>query len=463
MDYIGQRKLSIGALIGEKNKVQGTMDMAPIEDVCRYACTDADLTWKLEQVLAPKLVAAGLDTLMTTVEIPLMHVLADMEWQGVKVDLNKMRALSDELGKRLQELEKEAYTTYDVLNINSPTQVGKYLYDKLGMPPDPDFGYTTKADVLADLNLSTPHPFLDLMLEHRGLKKLKSTYLDGMPRMVSKRTGRIHTSFNQMITATGRLSSSEPNLQNIPMRSERGRMIRAMFIPTTYDTIMTADYSQIELRLLADQSDDTALIRAFESGEDIHAFVAAEVYGVKLADVTKEMRMKAKTVNFGIVYGMSYKALAKRIGVTPREAQSFIQDYFKRYRRVKQWMEEIISAARKNGYVLTILGRRRDVSAEIRASDRGTAGSGERKAVNTVIQGSAADLIKVAMNKVHSSLIIKQARLLLQVHDELVIELPSSEIKDVRSIVEYDMVNAMKLKVPVTVNIETGPNWLEAK
>jgi len=465
MDYLGESKIRTAELLGTGKK-QITMNLVDLDVVCRYACEDADVAWRLAGVLRPKLAEMQLDTLLRDVEIPLLYVLADMEWHGVTIDVPFLREMSKELGERLARLEQQIQNEAGVkFNVASPKQLSKVLFEKFGLRKSKKttLGYSTNAGVLEDL--AQDHDLPALVLEYRQLSKLKSTYVDALPKMINKRTKRIHTSFNQTVTATGRLSSSDPNLQNIPVRTELGRAIRKAFVPANPDwSIISADYSQIELRILADLSEDPTLMAAFHEDKDIHAFVASQVYGVPLTDVTPEMRRKAKAVNFGIVYGLTPFGLSRGIGVSVDEAKQFIDAYFERYGNVRKYIDSVIEEARQREWVATKLNRRRNIPT-INSTNDQERRLAERIAINTVIQGSAADLIKVAMNNLHSQLIAggHAARIILQIHDELVLEAPKDELLSARQLIEGTMCNAIKLKVPTKVNIETGPNWLEAK
>jgi len=465
MDFLGERKTRIGELIG-KGKDQLSMNLVDINTVCRYASEDADTVWRLAAVLKPRLDELGEERLLREVELPLMQVLQEMEWNGVKIDVPFLQKMSKKISADLVEIEEEIKKQAGAeFNVASPKQVSKILFEKFGLTKSKKttLGYSTSASVLEAL--SDQHDLPALVLKYRQLSKLKSTYIDSLPKMINKRTGRIHTSFNQTITSTGRLSSSDPNLQNIPIRTELGRDIRRAFIPSGPGAqILTADYSQVELRLLADMSEDPTLMAAFREDKDIHAFVASEIYGVELKDVTSDMRRKAKAVNFGIVYGLTPFGLSKGIGVSVGEAREFIDAYFRRYGKVKGYIDHVIAEARERAYVVTKLNRRRNIPT-INSTNEQERRFAERIAINTVIQGSAADLIKVAMNNIYSRLISggHAAKILLQIHDELVFEVPSAELLFARQLIEREMTNAFTLKVPIKVNIEVGPNWLEAK
>ena len=466
-DFLGRPMTPITDLIG-KGRQQVRMDEVAVETVSDYACDDADVALALTHLLRKRLQESGFDKLYREVELPLIAVLRDMELAGIRVDTGLLGKLSEEFGGRLAELETQIYREAEVeFNIGSTRQLSEILFTKLKLPTLKRIktGHSTDQEVLEGLR--GMHPLPDLILKYRSLSKLKSTYLDSLPHMVNPKTGRIHASFNQTVTATGRLSSSDPNLQNIPVRTEEGGRIRAAFIPESADQVLlSADYSQIELRLLAHFSGDPELVRAFREGRDIHAFVAAQVNGVELSQVTPAMRSRVKAVNFGIMYGLSPYGLSKQIGISPEEAREFIDRYYARYKGVERFFDEVLEGARKNGYVSTILDRRRYIEGvrppEERAQQRNQA---ERIAVNTVCQGSAADLIKVAMIHIHRRLRDEKlaARMLLQIHDELLFEVPRDEVKTLTDLVRREMTEAIELSVPLVVNVGAGDNWLETK
>lgn len=428
------------------------------------ACAKADIVLRLQKELADLLVENGMDDLYYNVELPLVRILADMEITGVKVDLEQLKAMSEELGTKLEVLTNEIYRLAgEKFNINSTKQLGYIFFEKLNLPviKKTKTGYSTDVEVLE--TLAEEHEIVALILEYRQLAKLKSTYVDGLAGLINPRTGKIHTSFNQTVTATGRLSSTEPNLQNIPIRLEEGRRIRKVFIPSEPGHLLvTADYSQIELRVLAHISGDENFIRAFRDGEDIHTHTASEVFGVPDDQVTKEMRDSAKAVNFGIVYGISDYGLARNIKVTRKEAKTYIEGYLRRYPGVKQFMEEIVGKAREQGFVSTILNRRRYLP-DIVSPNHNIRSFGERTAMNTPIQGSAADIIKLAMVKVEGRLREKRlkTRMILQVHDELIFEVPQEEMEIAVPLIRDCMENAVKLDVPLIVDMKKGRNWYD--
>ncbi len=397
------------------------------------------------------------------VEFPLINVLADMEATGLGVDLEKGKAIRSEFAMKLDEIQSQAYEIAgEEFNLDSPKQVSHVLFEKLNLPPvkKTKTGYSTDAEVLE--TLSAIHPLPAKILEYRHYSKLKSTYLDVLETVINPNTGRIHSTFHQAVTATGRLSSSEPNLQNIPVKDEDGKSIRSIFVPAPGNLFLASDYSQIELRIMAHMSQDPSLILAFRNNEDIHRRTAAEIFGCPLEEVTPELRSKAKAVNFGIIYGISDFGLARNAGVSREEARQFIDTYFQRYPRVKEYMERAISEAKRTGYVTTILGRRRPIP-EINSRNNIVRRAAERTAINTPIQGSAADIIKLAMVRIHKRFDEEglSSKMVLQVHDELIFEIPPSEEKIVRKIVETEMEGAIELKVPLTVQIDVGRSWDE--
>ena len=423
---------------------------------------------KLFELYAQKLDAENLFKLYSEIELPLTKVLAEMEMRGVYVDTARLAEKSAEMEKRIADVEENIYyLAGELFNINSPKQLAEILFTKLKLPPVTNTkkktksGVSTNAEVLE--NLKGLHPIVGAILDFRMLTKLKSTYLDGIQNLINAETHRVHTNFNQTVTATGRLSSSDPNLQNIPVRTEEGREIRALFEPGEgYDLLLSADYSQIELRLLAHMSGDENLIAAFLSGEDIHARTAAEVFGVELSAVTADLRRKAKAVNFGIVYGISDYGLSRDLHTSVKEAGEYINLYFARYPKVKNFLDATIEQARTTGYVTTMFGRKRYLPA-INSKNFNQRGLAERMAMNTPIQGSAADIIKLAMIRAEKNLQGLQSRLIIQVHDELLIETKAEELAQVEKIVRAAMEDAAELKVPLTVDVHSGRNWAVAK
>ncbi|WP_022853929.1 DNA polymerase I [Thermodesulfatator atlanticus] len=439
----------------------------PLEKAKDYACEDAHVTYLLYQYFWPKLKEESLWRVFEEIERPLIKVLARMEMAGIKIDVPYLRALSQELAQKLKELEQKIYEiAQEQFNINSSRQLAHILFEKLKLPKvkktPKKTAFSTDNEVLEEL--STLHELPRLVLEYRTLAKLKSTYVDALPKMANPETGRIHTSFNQTITATGRLSSSDPNLQNIPVRGEEGTKIRKAFVPEKGALFLSADYSQIDLRVLAHYSGDETLIEAFKRGEDIHRRTAAEIFGVSPEEVTSEMRRMAKTINFGIVYGMSPYGLAKELKIGRREAKAFIERYFERYPGVKRYMEQIVAEAREKGYVETLFGRKRPLP-DINSPNRTAREFAERTAINTPIQGTAADIIKLAMIKLDTTIEEKgfETKMLLQVHDELLFEVPEKEVEEIQKIVRQIMEGVVTLKVPLKVNLALGKNWAEAK
>jgi len=466
LDYLNYECVPIVALIG-KGKNQLTFDLVDLQTAGEYAAEDADVTWQLYLYLNERLDGEPLlAKLFHEVEMPLVEVLAEMEHNGVSLNTALLRSMSAELSEALEFLAERIYKEAgQVFNIDSPKQLAEILFDKLGLKSTRvgKTGRSTDAGVLEQL--SDQHPIADLVLEHRTLSKLKNTYTDKLGALINPRTGRLHASFNQTVTATGRLSSSDPNLQNIPIRTELGRKIRAAFVPENPDDcILSADYSQIELRLLAHFSKDEALLAAFAADRDIHRFVASQIYGVGLDEVTGEMRSKCKAVNFGIIYGQGAFGLSRSVGISPAEAKQFIEDYFARYGSIRAFLDECVEKARQTGYAETILGRRRKI-LNLKARNAGRRAQAERLAVNTVIQGSAADLIKLAMLSIHRKIRTENlpVRMVLQVHDELVFELPAVEADRHAQWIAEEMTTAMQLDVPLKVDIAQGPSWLSDK
>jgi len=471
LDQLSQRLLDhtmipITGLIG-KGKSQGRMDEVAVARVAEYAGEDSDATWRIEAILAAKVREEGLWTLYAELERPLIAVLAAMEAAGVKVDVERLRQLSREFAERMDAIEREAYAVAGrTFNINSGPQLRQVLFEELKLPSlqkTPGGEQSTAQDVLEEL--AVKHQFPALLLKHRQLAKLKSTYLDALPELVHPEDGRIHASFNQSVAATGRLSSSDPNLQNIPVRTEDGRQIRQAFIAGQPGWLLvTADYSQIELRILAHYSDDPALCRAFAQDLDIHKAVAGRIFGVDEHAVDDSMRRVAKTVNFGVVYGLSAYGLSSRLGISQAEAAAFIDAYFQEYAGVDRFITKTLEIAQATGRVETILGRRRPI-AGIKSTTGRSRNLAERTAINTVIQGSAADLIKRAMIMLSESLRAGgfHARMLLQIHDELVFESPAPEVPRLAELVGRVMTSALDLKVPLKVDIAAGPNWLDVQ
>jgi DNA polymerase-1 len=435
----------------------------PVDDATAYACQDADFTFRLSEKMIPELKEHGLQDLFENLEMPLLRVLFGMEDDGIRLDGKFLRGMGKELEARLElnrahihELAGEEF------NINSPKQLRVILFEKLNLPviKKTKTGPSTDLDTLE--RLAGSHPLPHEILNYRQLSKLKSTYIDTLPDLVNKKTGRIHAKFNQTVAATGRLSSSDPNLQNIPIRTDLGREIRRAFLPEKGWKLLSADYSQIELRVLAHFTEDPSLVTAFEKGEDIHATTASAVYGVNVNDVDDEMRRVAKAVNFGIVYGQGAFGLARTLGIPQGEAKSFIDTYFDRFAKVPAFVQQVIAEGRERGYVTTLFDRRR-YQPDLNSRNRNLQNAAERTAVNSVIQGSAADIIKRAMIAISTRLRKekREARMLVQVHDELLFEVPPKELQAVEELVAEEMEGAVRIKVPLAVESSSGDNWGE--
>jgi DNA polymerase-1 len=471
MDYLAEVYLNyltipIEDLIG-KGRQQKTMREVPVELVKEYAAEDADITLQLYEKLLPLLKENGVEKLFYEIEMPLVPVLSRMEANGVKIDTENLQQISAAFGGEIRKIEEEIYKAAGTpFNIASPKQLGEILFERLRIDEKAKKTktgqYATGEDVLQ--KLSHKHPIIQMILDYRSLTKLKSTYLDALPALVNPKDGLIHTSYNQAVTATGRLSSNNPNLQNIPVRTEKGREIRRAFVPRSEAyTLLAADYSQIELRIIAHLSQDPAMVADFNLGHDIHAATAAKVFHVPMDQVTKEQRSRAKAVNFGIIYGMSAFGLAERMELSRSEAADIIRKYFEEYAGIKEYMNRSIALARERGYAETILGRRRYLR-DINGANSVVRGFAERNAINAPIQGSSADMIKIAMIGIHQELerLKMQSKMILQVHDELVFDAHLDELDALKAIVQDKMVNALPLSVPVVVEMNTGANWLEA-
>ncbi len=465
--YLNYTPVSITELIGKKGKNQLNMRDVPLDEQTEYAVEDADVTFQLAHHFRPELAEAKTEDLFKTIEIPLLNVLADMELEGINLDENFLKVLSKELESDLAKLEAKIYKAAgEEFNIASPKQLGDILFDKLKLidkPKKTKTGqYSTAEDVLS--YLAKDHEIIRDVLEYRGLSKLKSTYVDALPEQVEPSTGRVHTDYMQTVAATGRLSSNNPNLQNIPIRTERGREVRKAFIPRDENyRLLSADYSQIELRIIAALSDETTMIEAFKNGEDIHASTASKVFNVPLKEVTRDQRSNAKTVNFGIIYGVSAFGLSNQTDLSRSEAKDLIDTYFKTYPKLRSYMNEQIEFARENGYVQTVLGRRRYLK-DINAGNAVVRGAAERNAINAPIQGSAADIIKIAMINIHKKLSDGKykTKMLLQVHDELVFDVYVPELPQMKTLIKTEMEQAYTLAVPLEVELGEGNNWLEA-
>ncbi len=466
--YLNYEPIPIRVLIGERGAEQGNMGDLDPRQIVDYAAEDADLTLRLHEILRPEVLQKGALPALEECEEPLVEVLIAMEETGVRIDPGVLRAYGRELNRELLELEQKIVEAAGTaFNVNSPKQLGEVLFDRLKLDPHAGLTatgqqYATSEEVLQ--KLVDRHPIVPLILEHRTCSKLKSTYVDKLPECIDSATGRVHTRFSQTLTETGRLSSSDPNLQNIPVRTERGKRIRQAFVARDdRHVLLSADYSQIELRVMAALSGDPAMREAFARGADIHVETAARVYGVMPSLVTPEMRNRCKMVNFGIIYGISAFGLSQRLGISRKQAQELIDAYFTQYPGVKAYMEKTIAEARRLGYVQTVLGRRRYLR-DIQSRNATVRQAAERNAINTPIQGTAADLIKLAMIRIHRLFLEKgwKARMVLQIHDELLFDVPREEVEEVRDVVRKCMLEAMDLGVPLAVELGVGCNWLEA-
>jgi DNA polymerase-1 len=464
--YLSYSPVHIESLIGEKGSSQKNMRSVPVELIREYAVEDADITFQLKNIFEPRLRSGGLSGLAEDIEMPLIKVLADMERYGVKLNHEDLKAIAATLREDIILLEKEIHSLAgSEFNISSPKQLGDILFIRLKLDDNARVTKTKQFNTSEEIlqRLAGRHPIINKVLEYRGLKKLLSTYVETLPQLVDKATGRIHTSFNQAVASTGRLSSNNPNLQNIPVRDERGREIRKAFIPEEGNIFFSADYSQIELRLMAHLSKDNSMIADFNSGNDIHAATASKIFGVDINDVTREMRSRAKTANFGIIYGISSFGLSERLTIGRKEAKELIDGYFNSYPGVKRYMDESIRKAREQGFVTTMFGRRRYLR-DIQSRNQVVRGNAERNAINAPIQGTAADIIKVAMVRIHEKMKAGNyaSKMILQVHDELIFEVVPGELDKLKEMVIYEMSNAVKLDIPLKVDWGTGNNWLEA-
>lgn len=467
MQFLNYEPVPITSLIGKKGKNQGTMRDVALDKITEYAAEDADITLQLKEKLLPLVDERSVSKVFYEVENPLVNVLAEMEYEGVNVDTKVLEDFSKELEVEILQIENRVYQQAEVkFNLASPKQLGEVLFDKLKLESSPQKTrtgqYATGEDVLQ--KLAHKHQIIGDILRYRELTKLKSTYVDTLPLLINQRTGRIHTTFNQAVAVTGRLSSNNPNLQNIPIRTERGREVRKAFIPRNKDfTIISADYSQIELRIIAAISGDKNMVDAFKNNQDIHATTAAKVYGVPLGEVTSEMRRNAKSVNFGIIYGVSAFGLAENIGCSRSEAKELIGNYFTQYPAIKQYMEDQVVFAKAHGYVQTLLGRKRWLR-DINSSNSVVRGFAERNAINMPIQGTAADMIKLAMISIYEAFRQNKFRskMVLQVHDELVFDAHRDEVEELKPLILEKMKNALPLEVPIEAEIGVGANWLEA-
>lgn len=464
--YLEYSPISIESLIGAKGKNQKTMSDLPLDIVSKYACEDADITYQLYKKLKPLLENKGMISLSQEIEFPLARVIGDMELNGVQIDVKTLNNFSAELNKDLISLEEKIFEAAgESFNINSTKQLGEIMFGKLKLPTGKKTStgkYSTNEQVLT--KLAATYEFPAMILDYRSIAKLKSTYVDSLPKLVHPQTGRIHSSFNQHVTATGRLSSSNPNMQNIPIRTERSREIRKAFTAPSGSKIIAADYSQVELRIIASISGDEAMKQAFINGEDIHARTAKEIFQLETLDeVTRDQRRKAKEVNFGIPYGVSAFGLAQRLGIGNNEGKAMIDAYFERFPKIKTYIEDTVAYATEHGYVETLSGRRRDIP-DILSRNRNVKGFAERTAINMPIQGTAADLIKIAMLNVASKLEEHKlkTKMIMQVHDELVFEAPEQELEEISKLIVSEMENAMKLDVPLKVELNAADNWMDA-
>jgi len=464
-EFLQHAMISYEALCG-KGKQELPFDVVPVAEARDYSCEDADMTWRLREVFMPQLEAAGVASLFHEIEMPLVDVLGEMEWTGVTIDVAWFRSLKERFRRERERVEQEIYVEAgERFNINSNPQLRVILFEKLQLPVKKKTvtGPSTDASVLQEL-ADEGHTLPNLLMEYRELAKLESTYLDTLPALVLPRDGRLHTSYNQTVAATGRLSSSDPNLQNIPIRRELGRDIRRGFVPRAGWKFLGADYSQIELRLLAHMSHDPAFVGAFNAGGDIHKETAAIIFGIPVESITSEMRARAKTINFATIYGQGAHALSRQLKISNAEAKEFISTYFERFRGVREYLDTMVESARERGYVETIFHRRRYIP-ELKERNFNIRAFGERVATNAPIQGSAADLIKIAMIRIHAALMERKmkSRMLLQVHDELVFECPPEELDELSHLVRTLMESAASLDVPLLVDMGVGDNWLDTK
>jgi len=466
--YLGYQPISIEELIGKKGAKQDSMRNVPAQKITDYACEDADLTYQLKELFEPELEKTGLNNLSETIEMPLISVLADMEQNGVKLDIKALNDFAKKLNIELIKIEEQIIEQAGVqFNISSPKQLGEVLFDKMKLDPNAkktkSKQYSTGEEIL--LKLTEKHPIINNILEFRSLKKLLSTYIEALPKLINEKTGKIHTSYQQAVASTGRLSSKNPNLQNIPIREERGREIRKAFIPSNDGRLLVAaDYSQIELRIMAHLSQDSNMIQAFKNNVDIHTTTAGKIFHVEnLDEVTSDQRRKAKTANFGIIYGISAFGLSQRLNIPRTEAKQLIDEYFNGFPKVKEYMDKSISMARDKGYVETMMGRKNFLK-DINSRNGIVRGNAERYAINAPIQGSAADIIKLAMIDVFDEFGKQKlkSKMILQVHDELIFDVYKTELDKVKKIVRDKMENAVNISIPLTVEIGEGQNWLEA-
>lgn len=465
--YLNYRPISIETLIGKKGKNQKSMRDVPVENIVNYACEDADITWQLKEKFEPLLKETKTLELFNTIEMPLVPVLSEMEKEGISIDSKAMEDYALVLENEINELEAKIKNLAgeEDFNVSSPKQLGEILFDKLKIvdkaKKTKTGQYQTNEETLQ--KLAGKHEIIEPILEYRQLKKLKSTYVDVLPGLANPTTGKIHTSFNQAVAATGRLSSNNPNLQNIPIKTEKGREVRKAFVASKNNRILAADYSQVELRIMAEISKDEGMLEAFKNGQDIHSATAAKVFNVSIDEVTKEMRGKAKMVNFGIIYGISAFGLSQRLGISRTEAAEIIKQYFIKYPGVQNYMEEVVLKAKENGFVKTIMDRKRYLK-DINSGNAVVRSYAERNAINAPIQGSAADIIKLAMINIQDALKKEQmkSKMILQVHDELLFDVPKDEEEKIQKLVKDKMENAVKMSIPLQVDMNFGTSWLEA-
>lgn len=467
-NYLNYQPKPIEDLIGKKGKKQKSMRSVPVDLATEYAAEDADVTLQLKPIIEKQVKSRSDGTVFKNLELPLIPVLANMEWEGIRVDDQFLKTYSEEMGTEIVEITDKVYKLAGTeFNLDSPKQLGTILFDHLKLPytgsKTKTGQYSTNEDTLS--GLKDEHKIIELILQYRELTKLKSTYVDAIPELINEKTGRVHTTFNQTIAATGRLSSLNPNLQNIPIRTERGRRIRKAFVPRDENhTLLAADYSQIELRIIAEISGDENMLTAFKNGEDIHAATASKVFDVPLEEVSREQRRQAKAVNFGLAYGQSAFGLSQNLGIKRTEARAIIDNYFKQFPKIKDYMQTTKEFAKEHGYVETIMKRRRYLR-DINSKNHTVRAQAERNAINSPIQGSAADMIKKAMIDVYNAMKEKdmKSKMILQVHDELVFDVYNPEMEELKSLVEDKMKNALpELNVPILVDMGTGKNWLEA-
>lgn len=460
LEYLFYKKKTYKEIVGKLH----SFSEVPIDEATQYAAEDAELAMELRDILFKRLKESGLESLYFDIEMPLIYILADIEEIGVRINKDRLKEMSKELERELEIIELKIYEAAgERFNINSPKQLSKILFQNIGLLPKKKTktGYSTGMDVLEDL--TRVHELPGEILNYRTLFKLKTTYVDVLPTLINKKTGRIHTSFNQTATATGRLSSSEPNLQNIPIRGEWGMKIREVFIANEGCVLLSADYSQVDIRILAHMSNDAGLIDAFKRDIDIHTETASKLFSISKKEITGEMRRIAKTVNFGIVYGISPYGLSVALNITQKEAGSYIEQYFKKHDGVRNYIVDTIKAAKKDGFVKTLVGRKRPIPG-IFSHNSTVRQQAERLAINTPVQGTAADLIKMAMITIWNKLRERnlKTKMVLQIHDELLFEVPENELESIRDLIKYEMENALSLSVPLKVDVEWSKNWAKA-